>query len=236
MRKNCPELVKTVNNNIAQSCMRILDCYMIDYVESEVKRVTVDQVEGLFRQIKELFFFAFVWSIGATTTSAGRERFDKWIREKMEQHELDFPEEKTCYDYLWSGEKIGWALWFDTIPAYEVDIKASFNEIVVPTQDSIRMKYLLKTLVMTNKHVLTPGPTGTGKSVYVNQLVTYEMPEEYQCLAMTFSAQTSANQTQDYLDDKMDKRRSRVYGPPVGKKFITFIDDLNMPAKEEYGA
>lgn len=62
------------------------------------------------------------------------------------------------------------------------------------------------------------------------------MPEEFQALQLTFSAKTSANQTQDYLDDKMTKRRTKVYGPEIGRRFITFIDDLNMPKKEEYGA
>mmetsp|Transcript_9667 Transcript_9667/g.9382 ORF Transcript_9667/g.9382 Transcript_9667/m.9382 type:complete len:148 (+) Transcript_9667:2722-3165(+) len=98
------------------------------------------------------------------------------------------------------------------------------------------MKYFMKLLLTNDKHVLTPGPTGTGKSVNVQEMLTYELPDEYQTLAITFSAQTSANQTQDYLDDKFEKRRKGIFGPPIGKKFVIFIDDLNMPKKEEYGA
>jgi dynein heavy chain len=40
VRKNCPELVKTVDNNLAQSCMRIMDCFFSAYIEDEVKKVT----------------------------------------------------------------------------------------------------------------------------------------------------------------------------------------------------
>lgn len=84
--------------------------------------------------------------------------------------------------------------------------------------------------------MLNVGPTGTGKSLNINQLLTRELGDEYQYNTMVFSAQTGCNQTQDTIDAKLDKRRKGVYGPPIGKKFVIFVDDLNMPKKEEYGA
>ena len=47
MRRNCLEPVPTVNNNIAQSLMRILDCYFADYVENEQRKIMPEDVEEL---------------------------------------------------------------------------------------------------------------------------------------------------------------------------------------------
>lgn len=59
------------------------------------------------------------------------------------------------------------------------------------------MKSLTKLLLTNGKHVLCPGPTGTGKSVNIGQLLTYDLDDTYMTTTFCFSAQTSANQTQD---------------------------------------
>lgn len=58
--------------------------------------------------------------------------------------------------------------------------------------------------------VLCIGPTGTGKTLTVSDKLLKNMPPEYVTHFLVFSARTSANQTQDYVDSKLDKRSASL--------------------------
>lgn len=53
---------------------------------------------------------------------------------------------------------------------------------------------------------------------------------------LNFSAQTSSFRTQEMLELRMEKRRRTQIGAPIGKYVIIFVDDVNMPKLEIYGA
>ncbi|KAB1264271.1 Dynein heavy chain 1; axonemal [Camelus dromedarius] len=144
--------------------------------------------------------------------------------------------------HLWF--QVAWVKWMDSSASFTMMPDISYCDIIVPTMDTVQMSYLLDMLLTNHKPVLCIGPTGTGKTLTISNKLLKNLPLEYVSHFLTFSARTSANQTQDLIDSKLDKRqapsflpgRKGVFGPPLGRNFIFFIDDLNMPALETYGA
>ena len=132
---------------------------------------------------------------------------------------------------------LAWGMWSNLIDTAEIPPDAQFRDIIIPTVDTVRYTFLLDTTVKHEKPILFVGPTGTGKSVYVSQHLMCGLDKEkFHPNFVTFSARTTSNQTQSLIEAKLDKRRRGVYGPRVGTRCIIFVDDLNMPQRETYGA
>jgi dynein heavy chain len=51
VRHDISEPVKTVDNNLIQSTFRIVDSYLKDYIETEIKKVPAEKVEDLLSMI-----------------------------------------------------------------------------------------------------------------------------------------------------------------------------------------
>lgn len=113
----------------------------------------------------------------------------------------------------------------------------NIRQMIVPTMDTVRAAYLLEYCIKHKRPILMVGATGTGKSAYIqNYLMNSLDKDEYMAFFVNFSAQTSANQVQEIFMSRLDKRRKGVFGPPMMRKAVFFVDDMNMPQREKYGA
>lgn len=102
VRKQCPEPVKTVDNNLVSSMMRIMDCFFAKYQPTEIKPVcSSEEMEDLENMLEPLLLFALTWSVGATTTVEGRKKFDGKLKELMgKENKYKYPNNESCYNYM----------------------------------------------------------------------------------------------------------------------------------------
>jgi dynein heavy chain len=250
--KFCRQPTKTASQELIFSLTRLLKS-CLDFDDGVAS--------DMLKAIEGSFFFSLIWSVGACVDGEGRKKFDHFLRSFMNgsiynlpEYEdffiktpgyiadttrtilVPIPETGFVYDYFFDAKTARWLNWLDGQPLFRIEADAKFNNIVVPTIDTIRHEWVIEKLLRKGYHVLCTGDTGTGKSVSLKNKLVKGMPSTFLSIFLNFSARTSANQTQDLIDAKLDKRRKGVIGPPIGFKTVVFVDDLNMPAKEVYGA
>lgn len=114
------------------------------------------------------------------------------------------------------------------MPTFNYDPQVSFFEILVPTADTVKYKFLLHSLILAGHNVLITGETGVGKSVVTKDFLA-TAPSEVVSACVNFSGKTTTKNLQDAFEGNLEAKRKTLLGPPGGKKMIFFIDDVNMP-------
>ncbi|XP_006876041.1 PREDICTED: dynein heavy chain 3, axonemal [Chrysochloris asiatica] len=256
IRLHCRFVVQTSPIHLAFSMMRLYSSLLDELRKEEEEESEV--FEGLTSQqiflwLQGLFLFALVWTVAGTINADSRKKFDVFFRNlimgmddnhprpksvKLTKNNI-FPERGSIYDFYFLKQGGGhWNVWTEYITKEEeaIPANAKVSELIIPTMETARQTFFLKTYLDHEIPMLFVGPTGTGKSAITNNFLLHLPKSLYLPNCINFSARTSANQTQDIIMSKLDRRRKGLFGPPIGKKVVVFVDDLNMPAKEVYGA
>ncbi|KAH8876868.1 Dynein heavy chain 7, axonemal [Schistosoma japonicum] len=245
---DCRTIVAISQGNLVSSCLGFIDMLIEDVASEE------DASENRYLRLwlQTSIVFGIVWGIGGCLDYNSRQKFDRFLRNLLsglnEKHPLPkelgqkldfpFPESGLVYDYYYKMKSRGsWRHWNEKNRTDDQFSERKIREIIVPTMDTARYKYIVDLCMKKHRPLLYVGPTGTGKSVYVQEKLMREIDKEkFVAYFINFSAQTSSNQTQSIIMSKIDRRRKGVYGPLMGKTAVLFVDDLNMPNKEIYGA
>eukprot|EP00954_Amorphochlora_amoebiformis_P008340 647952-Amorphochlora_amoeboformis.AAC.1 len=233
-KRNCHEEVP-VNETAAVRSL----CTLFDSVATRSNGC--DPEHKSYRKMLSMWFlYCSCWSIGAAVDEKGRDLFDRHLREIADP---PYPSTagSTVFEFFVNPSKKDWALWKMKVnKLWRPEPKTTFSNIYVPTLDTVRYQFLVNNMLREKSYPLLVGNTGTGKTCCaVNCLGAGSELEEEKCIVMTlnFSAATSSNATQQALETRMEKRQRSSLGP-VGnrERLVVFIDDLNMPRKDEFGS
>lgn len=144
--------------------------------------------------LEKWFIFCMVWSFGGTLDETGRKTFDSVMRDI----ESIFPGNFTVFDYYINPDKNEWQSWDDKLNnmIWKPSPTTPYNNLLVPTVDSARTKYILQTCVSNKLHSISVGVTGTGKTVLINQILGELDESNWKITNIIFSSQTSSIKTQ----------------------------------------
>eukprot|EP00606_Chrysophyceae_sp_TOSAG23-5_P000891 GSChrysophyteH2.ASY1.ANO1.1126.1 assembled CDS len=183
----------------------------MDFIRYECKEKVIAEDNDL---MTALVVWSITWSVGANIVDADRPKFDNFCRNRFQS-----------------------VLQTNLLPDFRYDPAVPYFNILVPTVETTKYRYVLERLMSAGNNVLFMAETGVGKSVvmnaFLNDMVAKGTTVSY---SMGYSAQTKPANLRDVLESKLEKKRKTLLGPPSGKKMFLFIDDLNMPALETYGA
>jgi len=232
VRRECKYMVQTVEVNLTQS--------LCDLFKALIKSLKIDLVEDdpavVKEAIKLMFTFCYVWAIGGNVNQPSQEKFDAFARECLESI-IYFPPFGVVYDFQMDLANKKLVPWEQSVAPFTYNPAEPFFTIMVPTVDTVRYSFIIKTLVESRKPCLLNGVSGTGKSVVMAAALKESVdPLGIIIIGLQFSAQTSSARTQENLEAKLKAKRKNLLGAPPNKTNVVFVDDLNMPTVEQFGA
>ncbi|XP_041585454.1 dynein heavy chain 10, axonemal isoform X1 [Vulpes lagopus] len=192
------------------------------------------------------FLEALYCSLGASLLEDGRIKFDECIKRLASLPSADMEGEwanpgelpghlPTLYDFHFDSTRKQWIPWNKLIPEYIHSQERKFIDILVHTVDTTRITWVLEEMVKIRQPILLVGESGTSKTATIQNFLKNLNEDITIVLMANFSSRTTSMDIQRNLEANVEKRTKDTYGPPMGKRLLVFMDDMNMPKVDEYG-
>ncbi|SBT46197.1 dynein heavy chain, putative [Plasmodium ovale wallikeri] len=106
-----------------------------------------------------------------------------------------------------------------------------YDEIYINTIELLRVEKMIKYSLERNKPILVYGNNGTGKTKCIKNNINMNI-DKFTHTVISINYYTNSFVLQKIIENNVEKRNTRTYGPPNQKKHIFFLEDLNITAKD----
>lgn len=190
-----------------------------------------DQLKQIF---EAMFIYALMWSFGAALTNIEKIKFSNSLKSNCKN--IKFPESKDlCFNFFFDLVDTKFVNWQQEVHPYKYEESELFDNIVVPTTETVKNQFLLDLHVSQCKPILFVGNAGTAKTTFVKDYFKTLDKERFNFASINFNSYTDSFSLQQIMLSHIDKRTRTTWGPPTNTKLIYFMDDLNMPKVDKYG-
>ncbi|XP_017121821.1 dynein heavy chain 6, axonemal [Drosophila elegans] len=229
-RKRAVYTIHQVLNSKVRLC-----CELISSQLEAVKWTPLAEVQAK-ELLTKIFAWAVLWAVASNLKDAEKVSFEEqWSRAISQHPNMSLPN-YSMWNYRIDLEKMDWGNWLDIMAKFVFDPETSYYDMQVPTVDTTKYGYVSDLLFKRGMPVMFTGDTGVGKTVLAISCMKRLSEGRVIPVILNFSAQTSSVRTQEMIEGPLEKRKKTQLGAPVGKTVIVFIDDVNMPKLDTYGA
>uniref|UniRef100_A0A7S3YCK6 Uncharacterized protein n=1 Tax=Lotharella globosa TaxID=91324 RepID=A0A7S3YCK6_9EUKA len=212
--------------------------------------------ETVSKYLESAFAYAAVWAMGGMNINEknndSRRRFNSWWKQKHKKDvEYTSQDAKKPFDAFsfFPDEKGMMKEWDGVVPKYAPGANAHLvTQVFVPTDETLRVTRIVDLLCSTaymadGKHrkgrkecwgVMLVGGAGTGKTAILDNYLRNETPETTVFKTINLNFYTDAPALKDILESAIQKRQGRTFGPPVPKRLVYYVDDINMQKVDTY--
>jgi dynein heavy chain, axonemal len=217
---------------ISEIAMIQMSCFLLDCLLTPAN-IPPESSKDLYEQY---FCFAVIWGFGSACFQDQlldwRNEFSKsWMNEFKD---VKFPAAGNVFNYYIDSATKEFRPWTDLVRTYEMDTDIPLQSTLVPTSDTTRLRWFMDMLIEQKHPVMLVGGAGSGKSVIVSDKLQ-SLSDNYAVQNVPFNFYTTSEMLQKILEKPLEKKAGRNFGPPGNKTMIYFIDDMNMPAVDNYG-
>jgi dynein heavy chain len=238
-RRNFRTIVPLVPMNIAGSVTKILEGLLPDEPAPGAP-----PLKPFDEKILEMHFvFAAVWALGGAMFVDSiydyRKEFHKWWvgTFKDVSFPIDSDDNKArVFDYYVDAEEGRMRPWSEggKVQDFTYNSSEAFGNIFVPSVESTRLGFLLKSFALRKHYCMFVGNAGTGKTALMKDQLKQLDPDAWTFSTVNMNNSMDAPALQVIMEQPLEKKTGRSYGPPRNRNLVYFFDDMNMPYVDKY--